>query len=87
MDPLQREDILDDGALRIASAIREAQLLRGTEEFWAAVWEVERIRIEVELATGERLIEPAPPHLVDVALESAGRVTAAQLQAQLEGTS
>ncbi|GKQ37182.1 hypothetical protein [Streptomyces sp. A012304] len=79
-----REEILDEGALRLEAAILAAQQLSGTDQVWAAVLEVERIRVEVEAATGVSLVEPAPSRVLETALEGAGRVTAEQAMKHLE---
>lgn len=89
MDALERDRILDEGALRLEAAVFEAQRLLelGSEEFWAAALEIERIRVEVESVTGVSLVEPAPPHLMDACVEGAGRVAADQVREFLEAGS
>lgn len=84
MDAAERERYLDEGAVRLHSAIREAQLLSETEGFWAAVVEVERIRVEVESVTGVNLCEAAPQSAVNDALKGAGDVTVEQVARYLE---
>lgn len=83
----ERERVLDDGAVRLDKAIRDALLLVGTEEFWAAGLEVERIRIEVEAATGVSLCDPAPERVVNACVDGAGRRTVEQAQQMLEARS
>lgn len=87
MDAMERERFLDDGAVRLEAAIREAQLLAGTEEFWAAALEVERIRAEVEAVTGVSLCEPPSERVVNACVDGAGRRTAEQARKMLEAIS
>lgn len=86
MDPLEAEEYLDEGAVRLHAAIREAQLLGATEGLWAAVLEVERIRAEIEAVTGVSLIPATPPSVINAALKGAGDVTVAQLAKHLESS-
>jgi len=86
VDALERERFLDEGAARLEAAILEAQLLDGTDGFWAAALDVERIRVEVEAAAGVSLCEAAPPRAVDAALACAAEVTAEQALKCLESS-
>lgn len=84
MDDLERERVLDEGAVRLTAALLEAQRLG--REFWAALLEAERIRVEIGAATGVTLGEPMPAHLLAEVLEAAGQVTAEQARAFLESS-
>jgi hypothetical protein len=81
------DEILDEGAVRLEAAIRGALLLSGTDEVWAAGLEVERIRSEVEAATGVSLCDPAPQRVVNACVDGAGRRTVEQAQQMLEARS
>lgn len=84
MDDRAREEILDDGAVRLEAALREAQRLG--EEFHAALLEAERIRVAIAVTTGVSLGEALPPHLLAEVLECAGRTTAEQATEFLESS-
>lgn len=87
MDAQERDRLLDEGAIRLEAAVLAARELLGTEEVWPAAMEVERIRAEVEAATGVSLVDPPPPHLVDDFVEGAARVAAEQAEKFLEANS
>lgn len=53
-----REEILDDGQERLMRALLRMRSLH--DQCMAAAFEAERIRREVEAATGVSLIEPLP---------------------------
>lgn len=80
------EEALAEGAIRLEAAVLAARQLLETEEAWAAALEVERIRVEVEAATGVSLVDPPPPHLVDALVEGAGRAVAEQARKFLEAS-
>lgn len=82
-----REEILAEGAARLEAVVLEAQQHFGTDGIWAVALEAERIRAEVEAATGVSLVEPMPEGALADALAFTARGMAEEAERFLGGAS